>query len=196
MSEHPVGMAMRFSFPAFVVVAGLVMPGLAFADPAPGKAAAGKHEKAAESLAHMTSKTFGSWTLHCQPPHEEGAEPLCAIAETVQTPSNRLLAVISIGRLHPGDPLNIIVSLPPNVSFPSSVHIRTDKDDKWGLEIQWQRCIPGACIAGGELNVATVAHWSTLQSEGRIVFQDAAGDEVAVPISLRGFGDAYNAFNQ
>ncbi len=136
-------MSVRSHFSAFVLIAGLLAPGLA-------QAANSTPEEA--PAAHMTAKDFGSWTLHCQPPHEEGAEPLCAIAETVQSSSNKLLAVISIGRAHPGDPLNIVVTLPANVSFPSSVHIRTDKDDKWGLEIEWQRCIPGACIAGGELN--------------------------------------------
>ena len=187
MSERPVLMFTKSFFPALVLIAGLLTPVLAqAANPSPDESAA----------PHITSKAFGSWTLHCQPAHEEGAEPLCAVAETVQTASNKVIAVISIGRRHPGDPVNIVVSLPANVSFPNSVHIRTDKDDKWGLELQWQRCIPGACIAGGELNPAAIAHWSSLQTDGNIVFQDAAGDEVAVPMSLRGFGDAYNAFNK
>lgn len=187
MSEPPVLMSIRSFFPALVLIAGLAAPVLAQTD---------KPSSSESASSHMTAKAYGSWTLHCQPAHEEGAEPLCALAQTIQTSSNKVIAVISIGRLHPGDPVNIVVSLPANVSFPSTVHIRTDKNDKWGLELQWQRCIPGACIAGGELVPAAVVHWSNLQTDGQIVFQDAAGDEVAVPMSLRGFGDGYNALNK
>jgi invasion protein IalB len=187
MSERPVLMSIRSFFPALVLITGLVAPALAQTD---------KPSSGDQATPHLTAKAFGSWTLHCQAAHEEGAEPLCALAQTIETSSNKIIAVISIGRRHLSDPVNIIVSLPVNVSFPSTVHIRTDKDDKWGLELQWQRCIPGACIAGGELNPSAIVHWSSLQTDGKIVFQDAAGDEVGVPMSLRGFGDGYNAFNR
>jgi invasion protein IalB len=186
MSERPVLMSIRSFFPALVLITGLVAPALAQTD---------KPSSGDQATPHLTAKAFGSWTLHCQAAHEEGAEPLCALAQTIETSSNKIIAVISIGRRHLSDPVNIIVSLPVNVSFPSTVHIRTDKDDKWGLELQWQRCIPGACIAGGVMSPAAIVHWSSLQTEGKIVFTDAGGDEVGVPMSLRGFGDAYKAFN-
>ena len=144
----------------------------------------------------VTTKDFGAWSLHCQPPRQEGAEPLCVIAQTVQSSSDKLLAIISIGHQHPSDPYNIVVILPPNVGFPSSVHIRTGAEDKWGVELPWQRCIPGACIAGTELSPATLVHWGGLQTEGKIVFVVGSGDEVGVPITMRGFGDAYKALNQ
>jgi invasion protein IalB len=173
-------MCLRFAISAFVLLAGFAIPASA---------------QAQDSTEHTTVTNFGAWALHCQPPQEQGAEPLCVVAETIETPSNKLIGVISIGRAHPGDPINMVVTLPPNISFPSTVHIRTDKEDKWGVELQWQRCIPGACIAGTEMNPATLAHWSGLGSDGKIVFTDAAGDEASVPMSLRGFGDAYKAMN-
>jgi invasion protein IalB len=177
---------MRVSFSAFVLMASL-------AAAAPALAANASPPSSPE--ANTTVKAFGAWALHCQPAQEQGAEPLCVVAETIQAAGDKTIAVISIGHRHPGDPVNIVVTLPANVSFPSSVHIRTDESDKWGLELQWQRCMPGACIAGGVMSPAAVAHWSSLQSEGKIVFTDAGGDEVGVPMSLRGFGDAYKAFN-
>lgn len=179
-------MSVRFFLWTLIAIAGLAMP----------ISAQAANSAADESSAKMTVKNFGVWSLHCKAAHDPGAEPLCVIAETVQTSDNKTVAVISVGRKHPGDPLNIVVTLPPNVSFPGAVHIRTAENDKWGLELPWQRCIPGACIAGGELSPATVAHWSSLQTEGKIVFNDAGGDEAAIPMSLRGFGDAYKALNQ
>jgi invasion protein IalB len=181
----------KLSFLAIVLLAaGLAAPALA------EDSAAKKQDSHAGQAGQMTTKAFGAWSLHCQPPHEEGAEPLCVIAQTVQTSGNKLLAVISIGHQHPSDPYNMVVTLPPNVAFPSSVHIRTGAEDKWGVELPWQRCIPGACIAGTELPPATLVHWTGLQGDGKIVFTAASGDEVAVPVTIRGFGDAYKALNQ
>jgi invasion protein IalB len=183
-------MTTRSFFAILLLSAGLAGPALA------EDSTAKPDESHAVHASGVTTRAFGPWSLHCQPPHEEGAEPLCVIAQTVQSSSNKLLAVISIGHQHPSDPYNIVVTLPPNVAFPSSVHIRTGADDKWGLELQWQRCIPGACIAGAEINPATLVHWSNLQTEGKIVFVVGSGDEVGVPISLHGFGDAYKSLNQ
>jgi hypothetical protein len=46
------------------------------------------------------------------------------------------------------------------------------------------------------LPAATLAHWGGLQTDGKIVFVVGSGDEVSVPITMRGFGDAYKALNQ
>jgi invasion protein IalB len=186
MSEQWDTMSKRSFLAILLLSAGLAAPALA-------------EDSAKKQDSHdapgTTTKSFGAWSLHCQAAHEQGAEPRCVIAQTVQTASNKLLAVISIGRQHPSDPYNMVVTLPANVSFPSSVHIRTGSDDKWGVELPWQRCIPGACIAGAEMAQATLLHWSNLQSDGKIVFTAASGDEVGIPIGLRGFGDAYKALN-
>ncbi len=185
-------MSIRPFFAILALIAGLAAPALA-QDANPPKP--GKHEES-RAPGGITTKGFGSWALRCEAAHTEGAEPSCEISETIQTASNKTVAKISVGRSHPGDPLMILILLPNNVSFPSTVHIRTSKDDKWGIELQWLRCVPGACVAGAELNPSTIAHWSDLKSDGSIVFVDAAGDEVALPISMLGFGDAYAAFDK
>jgi invasion protein IalB len=183
-------MPKRSFFAILLLSAGLAGPALA-------KDSAAKPDESHPAQASgVTTKAFGGWSLHCQPPHEQGAEPLCVIAQTVQSSGGKLLAIISIGHQHPSDPYNIVVTLPPNVGLPSSVHIRTGGDDKWGVELPWQRCIPGACIAGTELAPATLVHWGSLQTDGKIVFVVGSGDEVSVPITMRGFGDAYKALNQ
>ncbi|QAY96107.1 hypothetical protein CWB41_10510 [Methylovirgula ligni] len=195
-SERPVPMSVRVLFPACLLIAGLTAPVWAeTANPPPDAAKPEKHEKL-ELRPGVTSKGYGSWSLRCEAGHTEGAARTCEVSETVETESGKPVAKISVGRHNPSDPLSIIVILPTNVSFPSTVHIRTDNDDKWGLELEWQRCIPGACIASADLSPATVAHWSNLDTAGKIVFRDAAGDEVGLPMSLRGFGNAYEAFNK
>jgi invasion protein IalB len=185
-------MFVRSLFPACLLIAGLMAPALA----ATGDSSAAKPDKRAESHSGVSSKPYGSWSLRCEAAHTEGAEPLCEISETIVTQSSKPIAKISVGRRHPGDPMNLVVILPTNVSFPSTVHIRTDKADKWGLELEWQRCIPGACVAATEMSPAAIAHWKALSSDGKIIFRDADGDEVGLPMSLRGFDEAFDAFNK
>ncbi len=190
-------MSVRFLFPACLLIAGLAAPALAETSNPPAAAAKPeKHERTESHAAGVTSKGYGSWSLRCEAGHAEGAGRTCEISETIETESSKPVAKISVGRRNPSDPLSIVIILPTNVSFPSTVHVRTDKDDKWGLELEWQRCIPGACIATAEMSRAAVEHWSNLATDGEIVFRDAAGDEVSLPMSLRGFGDAYNAFSK
>ena len=191
-------MSKTVHFAAFAFMCGLLVPAFAQAQNSPKpETKTPRHEEShAAREPGVTSKAYGSWALRCEEGHAEGGSKICEISETIQTASNKPVAKISVGRRKPGDPLTIVVILPTNVSFPSTVHLRTDKNDKWGLELQWQRCIPGACMASGEMYPATVAHWSNLNTSGDIVFTDAGGDEVALPMSLQGFGDAYNAFNK
>lgn len=190
-------MSVRFLFPACLLIAGLAAPALAETSNPPAAAAKPeKHERTELHAAGVTSKGYGSWSLRCEAGHAEGAGRTCELSETIETESAKPVAKISVGRRNPSDPLSIVIILPTNVSFPSTVHVRTDKDDKWGLELEWQRCIPGACIATAEMSRAAVEHWSNLATDGEIVFRDAAGDEVSLPMSLRGFGDAYNAFSK
>jgi len=197
-------MPARSLFPACLLIAGLTVPALAetanppatTTNPPAATAKPEKHEKPESHASGITSKGYGSWSLRCEAGHAEGAGRTCEISETIETESSKPIAKISVGRRGPSDPLTIVVILPTNVSFPSTVHIRTAEEDKWGLELEWQRCIPGACIASAEMNLATVAHWSNLDTAGKIVFRDAAGDEVSLPMSLHGFGNAYEAFNK
>jgi invasion protein IalB len=191
-------MSTRFFFAVSLLSVTLAAPVLAkdASPPAKPEGKAAKHEESHSARTPVTAKGYGSWALRCEEGHSQGPGRICEISETIQTADNRPVAKISVGRRKPGDPLGIIVILPTNVSFPSSVHIRTDKEDKWGLELQWQRCIPGACMAQAEMNTATVEHWSGLKTDGDIVFRDAAGDEVELPMSMHGFGDAYSAFNK
>jgi invasion protein IalB len=192
-------MSKRVFFAAFALACSTLAPAFAEDQKPPSKpeSRTAKHEEAHGARAPaVTSKGFGSWALRCEETHAEGEKKLCEISQMVETAAKQPVAKISVGRRNPTDPLTIVVILPTNVSFPSTVHIRTEKEDKWGLELQWQRCIPGACTASAQMNPATVAHWSSLNTQGDVVFTDAAGDEVELPMNLHGFGDAYNAFNK
>lgn len=193
-------MSYRIAIAAFVVGAGLSLPAYSqTATPAPATAPAQPEAKkpAAEAkpeAGNISTISFGDWNLRCR---ADASPRYCEISQTIEAQDKAgPIAKISVGRPSPGANLHAIIILPNNVSFPSSVFIRTDVNDKWGVELNWLRCIPGGCFADAELSDATLAHWHSLDTIGNIIFRDAAGDEISLPMTFHGFGQALDAFNK
>ncbi len=169
-------------------------PAAAPAKPAPKppapKPAASKPVKPEEAI---KTTNYGDWSLRCR----EGAAHSCEVSQTIEAQDRSApIAKISVGRPGGSGDLHVVVVLPNNVSFPSSVHIRTDANDKWGLELEWVRCIPGGCFADALLTDAALNRWHGLNSVGSIIFRDAAGEEVSFPMTFHGFGEALDALNK
>jgi invasion protein IalB len=192
-----------FALPAYSQDAAPAAPQGSPAAPAPAKPEAGKPAqvkpgKTEAGKQPISSRAFGDWALRCrQGSSTEAAAHFCEISETIESQDQSgPIAKISVGRPDPGGALHVVIILPNNVSFPSSVHLRTDANDKWGFELNWLRCIPGGCFADATLSDATIAHWHSLDTTGSIVFRDAAGDEISLPMTFHGFGDAIDALNK
>jgi invasion protein IalB len=209
-------MSYRLAIAVFLLAAGFSLPGhsqeAAPAAPAaspanpeaaapapPAKPEAAKPAQSAKPAQPPIATTvYGDWDLRCRAAASGGAAShYCEISQTIESQDQSgPIAKISIGRPSGGTTLHAIVILPNNVSFPSSVHLRTDQNDKWGVELNWLRCIPGGCFADAELTDATLAHWHDLDTIGSIVFTDAAGDEISLPMTFHGFGQALDAFKK
>lgn len=212
-------MSPRFSltFLICLLIAGLSAPAFAKEDtaspakPAPKASTAHRPEKAEKKEkkekkkpieSGISTQGFGAWALRCRKTPaktEKNAKEdrACEISETIESQDRSgPVAKLSIGRPGGSGPLHAIVILPNNVSFPSSVHIRTDDKDIWGVQLDWVRCIPGGCFAETLLADATVAHWHDLETTGYIVFKDSTGQQVTLSMSFKGFGQAFDALNK
>lgn len=182
----------------------------AAAKPAAGESkgeAKGEPKGEPKADAQITSTAFGNWSLRCRkeaPPAKDAPKDApkparaCEISETLEASDHSgPIAKLSIGRPNGGTgALFAVLIVPNNISFPSSVHIRTDDKDIWGLQLSWVRCIPGGCFAQAELADATVGYWHGLQTQGEIRFPDSTGTQVALPLSFNGFGQALDALNK
>ncbi len=201
------------TFWSFVIVAGLAAPALAEEPPAAAakpeaKAAPAEHahtRAAPTPESQIVTTAFGAWALRCR---KEGkkkeqekdapkANRACEISETIEAQDRSgPIAKLSVGRLGGAGALHAIVILPNNVSFPSSVHIRSNDKDIWGVRLDWVRCVSGGCFAETELADATVKYWHGLNTTGQITFKDSSGDEVVLAMSFHGFGEALDALNK
>jgi hypothetical protein len=85
------------------------------------------------------------------------------------------------------------VVLPVAVTLTTKPKIVSEKDDKSPIELAWQRCIPGGCIASTTVADDVIARLSARTEPGGIAFKDAAEHDIAVPLSLRGLTQALAA---
>ncbi len=181
------------------ILAGMMVLGLAALParaqpPAPGAAAPAKPPAPVSAEPGATTASYGDWVLRCQRggPAEKPVR-VCEAMQSMQVQGqNQPIAQIAIGRAGTAEPLQVTTILPPNVIFPSSVRVQSDDKDP-GTELAWRRCLPGACAASAPAKDDAIKRWRAATGSGRIVFRNAGGQEVAIPLSWRGLPQALDA---
>jgi invasion protein IalB len=143
----------------------------------------------------IPDQTYGDWRLSCR---VEGTAPqtkrTCEVVQYVMVPDQQApFAEIAFGRTSPSEPMLVTVVTPINVSFPSSVRIAVDEKDTQPAELAWRRCLPAGCFANLAVTDDQVKRWRSLQTTGRVSFKSAAGQELIMPTSFRGLGQALDA---
>jgi len=145
----------------------------------------------------ITTTIFGEWALRCQKA-PDNVHNNCEVSLTIQQKDQPApMAKVALGQPIPGGGMKLLVLLPNNVSFPSSVQIKTDDKDIWGMDVPWARCIPGACFAETSLKDSDLIRWKALDnSMGKITFKDSQSNEVGIAFSFHGLGQALDEFNK
>jgi invasion protein IalB len=144
----------------------------------------------------ITTTAFGDWALRCQRSNDSPRQS-CEVSLTIQEKDQPApIAKIALGRPVANQGIHLLVLLPTNVSFPSSVQLKSDDKDIWGIDIPWQRCVPGACFAETTLKDSDLVRWRVLDSAGKITFKDASSNEVGISFSFRGLTQALDALAQ
>ncbi len=142
----------------------------------------------------VTTAAFGDWTLRCERPASDKVQHICEAVQTVQLQSQPSpIAQIAFGRSSSTDPVRLVVVLPVNVFFPSSVKVGVGDKDPLSLDLVWRRCLPVGCFAENTTPDEAIKRWRGETGQGRINYKDAAGRDVALPISFRGMAQALDA---
>lgn len=160
------------------------------------KDAAKPASKAVQDVPERTTASFGDWILRCEtssPP----ARRICevAMAMTVQG-QTAPIAQIAFGRATRSDPMRLTLVLPPNVTLATKPRILGEKDDKAAIDLTWERCLPGGCVAASNVVDAVVARLSRYAEPGSINFKDAGERDIALPLSFRGLSQALAALGK
>jgi len=161
--------------------------------PAASAPAAQKAPAPVGTTPERTTASFGDWVLRCETVAEQ-AQRVCEVAlvMTVQGQSNPV-AQVAIGRPTPGEGRRLTLVVPTNIAIGAKPQVSFAKAGTAPIELTWQRCAPGACFASAPLADDTMSAINAQTEPGRIAFKDAAGHEVALPLSFRGLPQALAA---
>ncbi|MDB5651464.1 MAG: invasion protein, partial [Hyphomicrobiales bacterium] len=99
----------------------------------------------------------------------------------------------AFGRPQKGEPLNLTILLPANISFDKPAKVFSEATDGVATELTWRKCVPGGCFADIKVSADLLKRWRTAGERGRIELRNANGQDIGLPISLRGFSQAMDA---
>jgi invasion protein IalB len=161
----------------------LLAPGLALAD---------------DPVPQSTTATYDAWQLRCESRTAGGKTmKVCEIAQTVQVQGQAQPALqIAIGHPSPAEDLRIVFQLPIGVWLPFPPQLRLTEAGE-PLAASFKRCLPAACFADlaytDQLGKAFIGD---ADQQAQVVFQAAEGQNIALPVSFKGFAAAFAAMQQ
>jgi invasion protein IalB len=143
-----------------------------------------------------TTATYDDWVMQCETQVGSPPQRMCQIIQqTLVQGKNAPFSLVIIPHPTRGQPVKLVIEVPVNVSFASNVHIRSDDSDT-GLSAPFVRCLAAGCFAEFDLKDDVLKKYRAASSVGKLSFADASGREVDVPLSLKGFAQAYDALSR
>lgn len=140
-----------------------------------------------------TTSTYDDWTVRCVTLTDKVADRHCDMEQIAEMSGKNVpVSRVAIPQPVNGKPVTMVVQLPVNVWLPAGIKLfLTDKDP--GLAGKFTRCVPGGCFAQIAVNNAAIGKFRTATKPGKIVFKNAVGREVGIPVSFKGFAHAFAA---
>ncbi len=167
------------SLRVWLLVVGLSLPGA-------GKAAAQQ----------STTATYGDWVLQCQNTAGPPPQKICDIAQVTEVQGKNIpLSRAAITRPAKAQPFRFSVQVPVNVSFRTNLRVQVSASDP-GLTVPFDHCLPVGCFAEFELKEDVIRKFISATAAGKMTFKSANGQDVAIPLSFKGFPQAFNALGQ
>jgi invasion protein IalB len=140
-----------------------------------------------------TTATYDDWVVQCQSQSGTPSEKVCDMAQMTQVQGKNIpFSRVAILRPVKGQPIKLIAQLPVNVSFAANVRIQLSDTDS-GLAAPFARCVPAGCFAEFDIKDDVLQKLRVASGAGKLSFADSTGHDVTVPVSFKGFGQAFDA---
>lgn len=140
-----------------------------------------------------TTATYADWTVRCV---MQGKDKSCEMAQTIQIKGRpQPISQIAIGRQTKDGPLKMVFEVPIDVWLPDGVELVTAQKQA-NITAKFTRCVPAGCFAEADVSATAVKELRSLQKNGKLQFKDARKQLVAIPVSFKGFNDAYDALKK
>ena len=140
-----------------------------------------------------TTATYEDWVVECQAGAGSPPRQTCDMAQlTLVQGKNAPYSRVALESPKAGGQLKLIIQVPVNVSIATNVVIRTGDADP-GLTAPFARCTPEGCFADFVVGDEALKRLRAAGGGGHLNFADAAGRQVVIPLSFKGFGQALDA---
>ncbi len=138
-----------------------------------------------------TTATYDDWVVQCV--SVAGSPKACDMVQIAQVQGrNAPFSRVAIAHPERGKPLKLSVEVPPNVTALAEMHIQTSDSDP-GLAAPFDRCLPAGCVAQFVIPDDELRRFRAAGKPGKITFKIANGRAIAIPLSFKGFDQAFDA---
>ncbi len=145
------------------------------------------------NLPQRTTATYDDWIVQCDAQSGGASHKFCEMTQVTQFQgNNQPFSRIAVLRPTKEQSRRLVVQVPVNVTFSANVRVQINDSDP-GLVGPFARCVPGGCFAEFDLKDDAVKKFRSTNTAGKLSFADAGGHNISVPVSFKGFGQAYDA---
>ena len=138
-----------------------------------------------------TTASYGDWVLRCVRGATDPPQRLCEVGQTLEVKGEGVVAQIGLTRPSGGkEPMRMTVVLPTNVMLPSVVRVGIGETDQNGVDLAWQRCLPGGCVAEADIRDDLLKSWRAQTVSGQIRYISASSKPINLAFSFRGLSVA------
>jgi invasion protein IalB len=178
-----------------VGTAGALAQPRAQAPAAPPPAAPPAAAPPSSTAPQRTTASYEDWTVRCET-RGTPAVKVCEMVQAVTAPGQASpVTQVAVGRAGPKEPVKAVFQLPVNVWIPGGVRFVYDaKAAPLAAGFKW--CAPAGCFADLDLNNDMIKRLRGITVQGRFEFKDAGQRDVAIPVSFKGFGQAFDALTK
>ena len=140
-----------------------------------------------------TTATYEDWTVRCITSAGPPPQKLCDMEQVSHLQSKEQpFSLVAIAHPEKGKPVALIVQVPVTVWLATGIRIEIGGKES-GLSAAFARCGPAGCFAEIGLNDDAQKKFRTATEPGQILYKNAAQQDVAIPLSFKGFGQAFDA---
>ncbi len=160
----------------------------------PARPAAPAGAPAEPATPDRTTAQYGDWALTCLRP--QGArERLCEMSQAFQDANQQPVAVLAFGRPAKDARFRLVLRVPPNVRVAQPAKLTLESD----TALPFTLCNRQFCLVELELPDDTLSRTMRLRAAeqpARLTWRDAAGTELSLTVSARGFAAAWEAMQR
>ncbi|HEY2135917.1 MAG TPA: invasion associated locus B family protein [Xanthobacteraceae bacterium] len=147
----------------------------------------------ADQTPQRTTATYGDWVVRCDTVPGPPPQKNCDMEQLAQLQGQTSpISRAAIPQPPKGEQAKLFIQLPVNVSLAAPVRVEADSKDP-GITTPFRRCVPAGCFAEIELKEELQKKFRTSPDPGKISFKDSADHDVVIPLSFKGFGQAFDA---